>query len=141
MEIVQSILRFGLCLSRDDIRPAGVIIMSGGSLYVNSCGFDVETKSERDQDSLHSQRHESRYRWRQGHNRCSQQSRGQTDNTRFQAPAIPTTDATDISEVVRLFFCPSFNNMELTGYTALVGRYTTRRSAPLREHGHCLHGR
>ena len=63
MEIIQSILCLGPCPPRDDITPAGMIVMSWGYLYVTGGVFDVKPKSETDQDSLHSQRHESRYCW------------------------------------------------------------------------------
>ena len=54
MEFVQSFLCFRLFLSSDDKRPAGVIIMNRRHLYVTSCGFDVETKSESNQNRLDS---------------------------------------------------------------------------------------
>lgn len=62
MEKFQRILCFGLRLSGDHIRPAGVIVMSRRHLYITRCGFDMKTKSESDQYSLHCQRHEGRYR-------------------------------------------------------------------------------
>ena len=53
MKLVQSLLCFGICLPKDDIRPAGVVIMSRRDLYVASRVLYVKTQSERNQNGLH----------------------------------------------------------------------------------------